>query len=93
MDRHTQYLGQFVLVRHELVCAMDTIVPIQLHDGTEAFPTLLTTNGAASHREVDRAQARVKLPLSTCITTQHLTSMTCLAMCHQIAPGQVSITA
>jgi hypothetical protein len=65
---------------------MDTIVPVQLHDGTEALPTLLTADGAASHREVYRAQIRVKLPLSTSITTQRLTSMARLAMCYQIAP-------
>jgi hypothetical protein len=76
-----------------MVCAMDTIVPVQLHDGSETLPTLLTTNRTASHREVDRAQARVVFPLATRITTQHLTSMTCLAMCYQVAPGDISAVA
>jgi hypothetical protein len=86
---HQQYLVQFDLVRHE----MDTVVPVQLRDGTEALPTLLTADGAASHSEVYRAHTGVKLLLSASITTQRLSSMTRLAMCHQIAPRQVSVAA
>jgi hypothetical protein len=72
MDRHiayTQYLGQLALVWHELVAAVDTIVTVQLHDGSETLPTLLTANGTVPHRKVDRAQARVVFPLTTHITT------------------------
>jgi hypothetical protein len=70
---------------------MDTIVTVQLHDGSETLPTLLTTNRTVSHREVHRAQVRVVLPLATCITAQYLTLMACLAMCYQVAPGEVCV--
>lgn len=80
-------------MRHELVRAMDTIVPVQLHNGSKTLPTLLTTNRTVSHGEVDRSQARVVFSLATHITAQHLTLMTCLAMCDQVAPGDISVAA
>ena len=80
-------------MRHELVCAMQAIVPVQLHDGSKAFSTLLTSNGTAFHRKVDTAQTRVEFPLATRVTTQHLTPVTRLSMCHQVAPRQVRVAA
>jgi len=80
-------------VRHELVCAVQTVVPVQLHDGRKAFSTFLTSNGTAFHREVDTAQTGVKFPLAARVATQHLTPVTRLSMCHQVAPRQVCVAA
>jgi len=90
---HAQYLDQLAFVRHELVCAVQAIVPVQLHDGSKAFSTLLTSDGTACHRKVDTAQTRVEFPLATCIATQHLTPVTRLSMRHQVAPRQVRVAA
>lgn len=90
---HAQYLGQLAFVWHELVCAMQAIMPVQLHDGSKSLSTFLTANGTAFYWKVDTAQIRVEFPLATRITTQHLTPVTCFAMCHQVAPWQVRVAA